>query len=659
MRNYFFLVLALAGLSVYAQEPRRPLPKKAKDSTGFTGGLQAQKPTAKKEAITITDYKIITAERDTTILDTTLTIYKEYRYNYLRKDNFELMPFANVGQPYNSLGVSLAHSGLYPELGARARHFNYLEARDMLYYNVATPLTELFFKTTFEQGQLLDAMLTFNTSPRLNFSIAYKGFRSLGKYQINQAESGNFRTTFNYRSRNSRYRVRGHIAAQDIVGEENGGLLNKEVQFESGDTQFSDRSRIDVVFTNAQNKVLGKRYYLDHEYDLLQKSGDSTGVSSAVTLGHQFSYETKYYQFQQDAANSYFGDAFVATIDDKANLKTMFNQLSLGWKNRILGELRGHVNLYSYNYFFSSILQTPAGTIPNQLKDEEITLGATYRKTISGFQLAGTGNYTLVGGLSDYFFKGEVQYDFGGDNRIEAGLQISSRKPDFNTLLYQSDYENYNWDNTWVFKLEKSNQLWGAVETRKYGTVLASYTGVDNYTYFTSLATAAEIGSGAEQAQIKPFQASGTVGHLKVKYRKEFSLGKWALDNTVMYQAVTQDAAVLNVPDLVTRNTLYFSSDVFKKAMFIRTGITFKYFTEYAMDAYSPLLAEFYVQNEEKLGGFPMLDFFINAKVRQTRIYLKAEHFNSSFTGFNYYSAPNYPYRDFVIRFGLVWNFFS
>ncbi|WP_164917896.1 putative porin, partial [Leeuwenhoekiella marinoflava] len=23
-----------------------------------------------------------------------------------------------------------------------------------------------------------------------------------------------------------------------------------------------------------------------------------------------------------------------------------------------------------------------------------------------------------------------------------------------------------------------------------------------------------------------------------------------------------------------------------------------------------------------------------------------------------YYSAPGYPYRDFTLRFGLVWNFF-
>ena len=76
------------------------------------------------------------------------------------------------------------------------------------------------------------------------------------------------------------------------------------------------------------------------------------------------------------------------------------------------------------------------------------------------------------------------------------------------------------------------------------------------------------------------------------------------------------------------------------------------------MDAYSPLLAEFYVQNDREFGDFPRLDYFLNAKIRQTRIYFKVEHFNSSFTGYNYYAAPTYPYRDLAIRFGVVWNFF-
>jgi len=127
-----------------------------------------------------------------------------------------------------------------------------------------------------------------------------------------------------------------------------------------------------------------------------------------------------------------------------------------------------------------------------------------------------------------------------------------------------------------------------------------------------------------------------------------------------MYQQVDQTNQVLNVPEIVTRNSLYFSTDVFKKAMFIETGLTFKYFTSYNLDAYHPLLGEFFTQNNEELGDFPVLDFFINAKVKQTRIFLKAEHLNTLWTNqYNFYSAPNYPYRDFVIRFGLVWNFFS
>jgi len=94
--------------------------------------------------------------------------------------------------------------------------------------------------------------------------------------------------------------------------------------------------------------------------------------------------------------------------------------------------------------------------------------------------------------------------------------------------------------------------------------------------------------------------------------------------------------------------------------MYIQTGVNFKYFTAYNLDAYHPLLGEFYTQNNEEFGAFPLLDLFINAKVRQTRIFLKAEHLNSILTNQNdFYAAPNYPYRDFVLRFGLVWNFFS
>jgi hypothetical protein len=323
-----------------------------------------------------------------------------------------------------------------------------------------------------------------------------------------------------------------------------------------------------------------------------------------------------------------------------------------------LGVLTGFINHYGYNYFFNSVLQTPTQLIQSQLKGNEIAAGAKYVKMIGGFQLNGSAQANISGDLSGNLLDAFASYDINKNNKLKFSIHSSSHMPNFNVLLYQSDYSNYNWQHTGDFKKINNNGFQFDLESRVFGNLMAKYTSLDNYTYFASDPSATVV-EGSEQAFIKPFQESSTINIIKVKYGKEFKWKGFALNNTVMYQNVSQASNVLNVPEVVTRNTLYYSNFGFKKALYFQTGVTLKYFTSYNADAYNPVLGEFYSQNQEELGGFPMLDFFINARVQQTRIFLKAEHFNSSFSGNNFYAAPNYPYRDFVIRFGLVWNFFS
>lgn len=662
--KYIFLFFLFFSLSIVIGQEKGQTTERKPDSILLPKKAKTIKPIDRKIkdtiGITIKDYKIISFERDTTFLDTTLTINKEYQYNYLRQDDFELMPFSNIGQAYNALGINFERNTMYPQLGAMAKDEKYLEKEQIVYYNVATPMTELFFKTTLEQGQLLDANLAFNTSRRLNFSIGYIGHRSLGKYTLNQVQSGNFITTTNYQSKNERYVLRAHIAAQNILSQENGGLSDKEVQFESGDDDFLNRPRLDVFLDNADNKILGKRYYLDHTYKLLRKQSDSSRVErTSLSIGHAFDYETKYYQFMQSPSDTLFGNAILPNVDDKAYLKTFYNEVSAQFYNRTLGKLTGSMNIYNYDYYFNSQFITEEGTVvPNRLNGTEIALGGTYAKRIGGFDFDARFNYNLSGTLTGDLLDVSASYVFNPNNSMKFSLHTSSRMPNFNYLLYQSEYFNYNWDTTGSFNQERISSLIGTFTATSWGRLMIKYSNLDNYSYFAPVSER-PITEGAERAFIKPLQEKSGISYLKVKYEKEFKLGMFALNNTVMYQDVTQDTQVLNLPQLVTRNTLYFSSDVFKKAMYLQTGITFKYFTSYTMNGYNPILGEFYVQNKEKLGGYPLLDFFINARIKQTRIYLKAEHFNAPFSGYDYYAAPNYPYRDFVIRFGLVWNFFS
>ena len=131
------------------------------------------------------------------------------------------------------------------------------------------------------------------------------------------------------------------------------------------------------------------------------------------------------------------------------------------------------------------------------------------------------------------------------------------------------------------------------------------------------------------------------------------------MDNTLLYQNALNGEDVLKLPQFITRNTLFFEDHLFKKALFMQTGVTFKYYSNYMINGYDAVLAEFYVQNDTELGGYPQFDIFFNARVQQIRFYFKYENFNALFSRTNtYFSAPGYPYRDAVIRFGIVWNFF-
>ncbi|MCM5661527.1 putative porin [Galbibacter mesophilus] len=654
----FVLLFFVIGLGFgYAQTETDA--EVASDTTSVLSERKFNKKKEDKKEFAIEDYKIISYERDTTHFDTTLTIFKEYKYNYLRKDNFELLPFANVGQTYNILGAETEQKGFYPRMGEEAKYNNYMEVEDIDYYHVPTPSTELFYKTVMEQGQVLDALITLNTSPQFNFSFAYKGTRSLGKYQHILSSTGNFRFTTNYHTKSGKYQMRGHITSQDILNQENGGLAVPE-QFTSGDEEFQDRSRIDVRFEDAENFLLGKRYFLDHQYFLFKEQDSLRNYG--LSIGHELTYETKIYEFRQGRANPYFGESFQASnLEDRARLKTFNNQLNLNYNNKIIGEASFLVNFYRYNYYFNSLVVQENQIIGNQMQNNEISLGGKWKKRIGGFTVAADFTQNIVGDMGGTLLNAEAGYEVNDDISVRANLHASSRMPNFNYLLYQSDYQSYNWQND-DFEKQNISTFEGTVASKKWGELSVAYTIRDKYAYFQEVLDQGDSTSSiADDVQtVLPTQFSGSINSMKVKFSNDIHfLRKWGLANTLMYQNVNQSENILNVPQFTTRNTLYYSNHLFKKALYIQVGLTAKYFTEYYMNSYSPVLGELLVQDREEIGGFPMMDFFINAKVRRTRIYLKAEQFNTFFAEPDYFTAPNYPYRDFIVRFGVVWNFFT
>ncbi|WP_426095923.1 putative porin [Flavobacterium sp. DSR2-3-3] len=606
---------------------------------------------------TIDLYKVISIDNDTTYIDTSLTIQKEYSHNYLRKDIFGLLPFANDGQTYNTLQYSLTDFSPYPEFGFKAKHFNFLEANQIRYYSVATPVTELYFKTTIKKGQSVDAFITLNTSENLNFSIAYKGLRSEGEYLNQLSSTGNFRFTTNYNTKNKRYFAKAHYTFQDILNQENGGITTIE-NFESEDPNYNNRQRFEVYFNDAKSFLKGKRVFLDHNFRINSNKGDNN-----LYLTHQFNYENKFFEYNQETVPSTvgsetvyrFGNLFLDSgINDQTRYNKMYNRVGLIYENTTLGTFQFFVDDFRSNYFYNKILIFDnQNTVPSSFSQEINSAGGQYEYRRNKWNAKVLYSRSVTDqSLSNLDTK--VRYDLNDEIQLAFQYQNINKLPNNNYNLHQSSFVQYNWLND--FKNEKINSI-KANAISPWVDAELQFSVLKDHLYFTDASTTQQK---LDKSQIvAPAQYNGTINYLSLKIGRELKFGNFALDNTILYQKTQQQDAILNVPEIVTRNTIYYSNYLFKKALFLQTGISLNYFSSYYANEYNPVIGEFFVQNEKQIGNHPNLDFFINAKIQRTRIYFKAEHFNSALMGNNFYASPNNPSRDFTIRFGLIWNFFN
>ena len=597
-------------------------------------------------------YRIITLQKDTTYIDTSLSIKKEYEFNYLRKDIFGLLAFANEGQTYATLDFGLKKNQSFPEIGFSGKQFNYMKVDDIKYYSVATPVTELYFKTVMEQGQSVDAFITVNTSERFNMSVAFKGLRSLGKYVNQLSSTGNFRFTSSYNTINKRYYLNFHFTGQDFLNGENGGLTTIE-DFEGEDGAFTNRARLEVYLRDAKSFMKGKRFFFDHNFRINGKN-----TNNNLYLTHQFNYENKFFEYNQNTVLSSvgntavrrFGDSYVtANINDKTRYNRMYNKVGAIYENKLLGKFQFFAEDFRYNYYFDKVLVLDSGLVPSSLNDEINTVGGQYEYRKNKWN----GVFTYSNSISNQPMSNldsVLNYKLNDKNEFVFQYQMISKIPDHIYNLYQSSYVDYNWYND--FKNEKINNIEATAKTQWF-TASMQISSIKDHLFFSNDATI------DRQQIISPKQYDKTINYLSVKVSREFKWWKLALDNTILYQKVDQEDAILNVPQITTRNSLYYTDYFFKKALYIQSGFTFNYFTKFYINDYNPVTTEFFVQSEKEVGEFPMLDFFVNARIRQTRIFFKIEHLNSRMTGNNFYTAPNYPYRDFMIRFGVVWNFFQ
>ena len=373
-----------------------------------------------------------------------------------------------------------------------------------------------------------------------------------------------------------------------------------------------------------------------------------------INIGYVLKYENKHFKYHDD--NS---EQTEDIYQSKATKKAGFDSLDFqNYEHEIFVQLH---KAKTYNYKLGVVYQQLQYSLDSINTQQKKTKMFKLRSLSSGrfkdlrYKIQADYN---VNGLYRNAFYTDIKFTYPISHVGNASIKILSyrRSPAFNTQSYKSNYEEYKWDNN--FKNELVQRYNIGLNT-PYGVELkGSYTSLNNYVYWNE--------------KRKPKQHADEIKILEAQLKLKIGIWRISLNNTVQYQSVVQGREVYRIPALLGRNELYYTDYLFDRAMFMQTGVSVKYFSAYQSNDFSPLLNEYYLQNEQVIGNYPMFDLFFNAKVKTLRMYFMVENLTSfaddimrswfskyNTVPFNYYSAPNYPFRDWGIRMGIVWNFFS
>ena len=663
-------------------------------SVDLEGKLKAQEEALKekskgeeKDTLNTDYYKIFYLDGRIDNVDTTLNIYKDYKFNFLREDPFDLISFANSAHTYNKLAYDFKDFSK-PDIGARGKHFHYFEKEDIGYYNVPTPLTEIFAKSTYEQGQILDMLVSINLNPQYNFTIAHKGYKSLGKYLNTRSRGNQFRFISNYESKNQLSSWKFHFVSQNIFNQENGGLdpdsiyffeqatsyfvlddFGNQIENEDGSFEmieydgYLDRSRLSPMLF-AEGSLYSKRFFSDFKRVILKGKKDTFNT---LALNYQFTHEYKKIQFNDPMNNKMFGEVldFInddQNVSDQNRFIEQENRLILSSNSNKLGKIQLSYSLTNWVNNFKIYENQDIGNSIFELNENQSNISFDWKKIFKKYSFELNFNKSSKDSFKSDFISLNIKGSPIKNLNFEIGSSIIEKSPNFNFTLFRSAFESYNWVNDNLLN-EKISNINLKLSYKELLVLAADYNEIDNYTFFRE-STNALTGETDLLRLAVVNQANNKINYYSFKLFSKVDFGKFSFVNTARYQKKEQEVAsgnlsTLNVPEWVTRNTIMYSADVFNKSLSIQTGVTFNYFTKYFADYYNPLISEFVTQNYKEIGEFPRFDFFFNAKIQQTRVFIKVEHLNSSFSGYDYYSDPFSPFRDMSVRLGLVWNFFS
>jgi hypothetical protein len=516
------------------------------------------------------------------------------------------------------------------------------------FYNTKTPLSNLNYITggTLRRDEdNFKFLFTANANKKLNIGTTLDYLSSPGEY-MNMAVSRFSGSLFgSYDGKH--YTAKALLATNSMKNQENGGLKDPSSIYQGFPAS--------VMETNiaGQSNFTQNVFYYNQQYSIgferaVRINPDSVRMDyvPVTRFAHRLKYDDvrkRYYE--NSVERSFYRNTYgVGTqTKDTASLQTITNNFSVSMEEEfnkwmqfgLTAYLENEIQRYVYtkenmlNLDFRST--TKVGGILSKERGQRFRYNVLGELSFLGYK---AGDLLLKGNVGGFFklWKDSIS--------LVANGFVRSDKPSWFLNYYESNH--FRWQNDFanVYRTHVGGTF--SMPTRSL-SLDVSVENLTQYIYFDSLA--------------RPTQNAGNIQVLALNFKKDFHVGRFTLENNVVYQ-VSSNQYALPLPNFVLFHNLYYDDKWFE-VLSVQLGASVRYHTMYYAPAYMPATGQFYSQSTTKIGNYPVVNVYANFHLKRTRFFLEYYHVNSKFMKGDYFSMPNYPINPAIVKLGISWNFYD
>lgn len=579
--------------------------------------------------------------------DSTLMGYYHH-YDPARMQDYDYLTLGNTGSaaiPY--LYKPVFRKGF--DVGLHQYDLYYTFSKDMPYYRLEKPFTNVAFNQLGDQSDTyFTGEFSRNFANGLNLSLDYKKISLIGNQ--NHFPNQNSRNTaiglgmwfHSKRNYNGLFAFTANTAEQ----ENNGGL--KTPPRAGGD--FLTSNSAEVFLEDAVSRHSHRELSYTHFFQIGGKPDSLKGAKRAFDISHEIKFQNSQYRYSDTIAtslptaadSSYYGDFLnyhrgVRFFLQHRKIENTFRLSTFKLRQQhenLPADQKDLVEIGLTHSIHYLDFEQKDSTINNLFLFGKLDFRPNQQLKINTY-----GHLGLLDNRGDLRLSGSIYLDFKKFGNLEAGIINQLNTPNLIQSRFIVNQEEI-WKNS--FKKVFENNIWATYNIPALElSINGQYHLINNAVYFDQKGISRQTGV--------------PISILQLSIQKNFTLGKFHLDNVLSIQQISEP--LIRLPELYGKHSAYYLGKWFK-VLNVRLGLDVRYQNEYKAYYYQPLTGQFQLQDEFTTPFFPNLDAYLSMRVTKFRAYVKWENLlNTIQPDRFYYQIAYYASWAGGLRIGIKWRF--